>query len=65
SLGRDKGKRSEVYYLLGKYFCHEILFTYSLHYVDFFSSFTDDKAISLLFCKMIGPFSLLLVKERK
>ena len=41
-FGRDKGKRSEVYYLLGKYFCHEILFTFSLHYVDFFSSFTDD-----------------------
>ena len=29
SLGRDKGKRSEVYYLLGKYFCHKILFIYS------------------------------------
>ena len=29
SLRRDKGKRSEVYYLLGKYFCHKILFIYS------------------------------------
>ena len=35
-FGGDKGERSEDYYLLEKYLCHGILFTYSLHYADFF-----------------------------
>ena len=29
SLWEDKGERSEVYYLFGRYFCHGILFTRS------------------------------------
>ena len=28
-FGGDKGKRAEVYYLFGRYFCHGILFTRS------------------------------------
>ena len=50
SLWGDKGKKSEDYYLLGRYLCHGILFTRSHITVAMlsplcwlFSSFTDDK----------------------
>ena len=70
SLWGDKGKKSEDYYLLGRYLCHGILFTRSHITVAMlsplcwlFSSFTDDKIISLymiyllLSCRNISFFS--------
>ena len=71
----DKGKRAEVYCLFGKYFCHGILFICS-HIIFamlsplcwLFSSFTDDKIISLymiylsLSCRNISFFKTYVIR---